>query len=79
MSQADVDARFTLLMTELVTTTQGGHGAVAPEHMRRIKFELLEKLVSARDANRRGRRLTERQVDQLCDIFTDITGIEIPA
>ncbi|GAB2646247.1 hypothetical protein GCM10027169_13020 [Gordonia jinhuaensis] len=79
MTQAQIDNRFTLLCHELdATLKHGKYGRVNAEHVVRIKFGLLEKLHAAREANRRGRPLTANQVDELCDRFTDITGIDIP-
>lgn len=79
MTQAGVDDRFTLLCTELNTTMRGQHGAIKPRHAIAIRDQLLPLLHAARADNRTGRRLTPNQVAQMCDLFTDITGIDIPA
>lgn len=79
MTQSAVDNRFTLLCTEIDATVRGKRGRIQPEHMARIRDRLLPKLHAARTDNRGGRRLTANQVDEMCDLFTDITGIDIPA
>lgn len=79
MTQADIDARFTLLCTELNATMRGQRGALKAKHAIQIRDRLLPKLHAARTDNRGGRRLTDNQVTEMCDLFTDITGIDIPA
>lgn len=79
MTQADIDARFGLLCTEINATMRGQHGTVTPRHAIAIRDRLLPKLHAARGDNRRGRRLTAPQVAEMCDLYTDITGIDIPA
>lgn len=79
MTQAQVDARFTLLCHELNAALTGKRGSVKPKHVIQIRDRLLEKFAAARQSNRRGRPLTGNQVDEMCDIFADITGIDIPA
>lgn len=79
MTQAEVDARFTLLCSELNTTMRGRRGTLKARHAIQIRDRLLPKLHAARHANRHGGRLTPSQVAEMCDLFTDITGIDIPA
>lgn len=78
MSQTDVDTRFTLLCAELNATMRRQRGRLKATHAIAIRDRLLPKLHAARTDNRAGRRLTDNQVTEMCDLFTDITGIDIP-
>nr|DAI63910.1 MAG TPA: hypothetical protein [Caudoviricetes sp.] len=79
MTQAQTDARFTLLCSEINAALTGKRGALKPHHVIEIRDRLLEKLAATRQSNRRGQHLLPNQVDEMCDLFTDITGIDIPA
>lgn len=78
MIQADIDARFLRLCTEIDATIHGRHGTITPQHIIAFRDRLARPITIAARDNARGKALTSNQVDELCDLFTDITGIDIP-
>lgn len=79
MAQADVDDRFTLLCSEFAAACKGERGQINPQHALALRDRVLPLIVDARTANREHRPLTGGRVNEMWDLFTDITGIPEPA